>query len=1113
MFNSIEAKINVQRKQLTLNLLERLLKKGIGTNQVEQMVKSFKAGGGRIMSEERMIKERERMVRSHMLDKVVDARIQLSRSRHRQERILVFLHSRVIQYPGLWRFFCEIQQCEIEEIWKNGVAKNQKKVEHLTDRWNPPKTQVDRVWKGVLIGDAELEELKAKLELAEEKEVPTYGGAEISDNLRTLLRLPPGMTTFEDLDDIKFNADLESMMIKQRWEERNKEERDGEAWTEDWEVKEAEASEIREGNSINFAKKKATALPTNPRITLPKQTHEKREIEMRNLTGRLKDVFKKYKVENCNEKGKIKKDNLTKNERAGLKEAKKSENVFNITDKSKEFYVDTPENYLKSMERHTENDKELNDKEEAKMERELNGHKVMWTRFLRVGEEWGHQDRVKSAVITKSGSVPKLKGMRKTHKPVVEGKELEGPDQRPVCMAKRSPNGPLGHLQSEILNNLADDLDKEVKTECRNTEEMLAALEKTNSLENVKKFVVWSMDVEKLYPSLKAEEVSKLVGKAFLESELDVNVNEMDLALYLALTVSKEELKKKGLARVTHTRKSESHGAPPGITTAEVFTKQKRQGEEDEEQEEAGKSLFHPLKASPTQLQKKKMMSLALEVGIRATMLGHMYQMSGKIYLQSDGGPIGLELSGALARVVMLLWDRELLRRLDKAASNTPWDLYAYLRYVDDGNYVAEEAPLGMRYVRGKFVVKPELVEEDRGVPGDQRTAELVAKVANNIFKFIQVTSDYPSKHTSKMVPILDLQVGVNNNEITWQFYRKKMANFLVLTERSAMSDRQKRVSLTQEVVRILRNTKTTLPDDIKNGFLSEFSLRMKESGYSERFRLEVITSGVAGFEKQLARAADNICPLYRPKGYKAEERRRKKLISKRSWYKPFTTVLFCPPSPGSQLAKELRKVVEEETRGKEWTVKVIERAGLKLQHQVPGLKEPSSCNKEDCFIHSTGGKGSCRREGLVYRGFCITCKEKGPSSEVDRDGRVRMLGGERVSLKSIYWGESSFNGYIRGKQHLEALRKPNQHQENAFVRHREDCHKGEEAEVRYKMEVVRCYARAMDRQVSEGCYIQSPEADILMNGKLDHFQPVVGRMVVSTAVHSGRRRRGRNTG
>ena len=114
--------------------------------------------------------------------------------------------------------------------------------------------------------------------------------------------------------------------------------------------------------------------------------------------------------------------------------------------------------------------------------------------------------------------------------------------------------------------------------------------------------------------------------------------------------------------------------------------------------------------------------------------------------------------------------------------------------------------------------------------------------------------------------------------------------------------------------------------------------------------------------------------------------------------------------------------------------------------------------------------------------------------------------------MKSMYWGESAFNGYTRGSQHLEALKKPSKHKENAFVRHKEDFHKGEEADVRFRMDVVRCYVRAMDRQIGEGCFILSPEADLLMNGKLDHMKPVVGRMVVSTAVHCGRRR-GRNPG
>ena len=79
-------------------------------------------------------------------------------------------------------------------------------------------------------------------------------------------------------------------------------------------------------------------------------------------------------------------------------------------------------------------------------------------------------------------------------------------------------------------------------------------------------------------------------------------------------------------------------------------------------------------------------------------------------------------------------------------------------------------------------------------------------------------------------------------------------------------------------------------------------------------------------------------------------------------------------------------------------------------------------------------------------------------------------------------------------------------------MRHAEDCHKGEESVIKFKMGVVGCYPRAMDRQIGEGCFIQSPEVDLIMNGKLDHMQPVIGRMVVSTAVYSAQRR-GRNIG
>ena len=58
-------------------------------------------------------------------------------------------------------------------------------------------------------------------------------------------------------------------------------------------------------------------------------------------------------------------------------------------------------------------------------------------------------------------------------------------------------------------------------------------------------------------------------------------------------------------------------------------------------------------------------------------------------------------------------------------------------------------------------------------------------------------------------------------------------------------------------------------------------------SGYSEKFRLDTIQSAVRGYENQCAAADAGIKPLHRPREFQSEERRKNKLLSKTSWYRP----------------------------------------------------------------------------------------------------------------------------------------------------------------------------------------------------------------------------------
>ena len=58
-------------------------------------------------------------------------------------------------------------------------------------------------------------------------------------------------------------------------------------------------------------------------------------------------------------------------------------------------------------------------------------------------------------------------------------------------------------------------------------------------------------------------------------------------------------------------------------------------------------------------------------------------------------------------------------------------------------------------------MVKEDMVEEDKEVPGDLRTARVKCDAANSIDKMIKLVLECPSLHDAALMPILDLEVRV----------------------------------------------------------------------------------------------------------------------------------------------------------------------------------------------------------------------------------------------------------------------------------------------------------------------------------------------------------------
>ena len=74
-------------------------------------------------------------------------------------------------------------------------------------------------------------------------------------------------------------------------------------------------------------------------------------------------------------------------------------------------------------------------------------------------------------------------------------------------------------------------------------------------------------------------------------------------------------------------------------------------------------------------------------------------------------------------------------------------------------------------------------------------------------------------------------------NRIDFEFYEKTTKNPRVILANSALSFSKKRIILTQECLRRLRNTKVELGPEVQGKYSNLFMLTVKNSGYTEKFR------------------------------------------------------------------------------------------------------------------------------------------------------------------------------------------------------------------------------------------------------------------------------------
>ena len=221
------------------------------------------------------------------------------------------------------------------------------------------------------------------------------------------------------------------------------------------------------------------------------------------------------------------------------------------------------------------------------------------------------------------------------------------------------------------------------------------------------------------------------------QSQVDIDMNERELALYIVSNMTQEEIDKEGWTECCQTRLN-SGSRRPGITTKEIV------GDRG-----SGESLWRDPVRRPSAVEKKAMIAKMVEIGVIQIMENNVYKFGDGFRIQSEGGAIGVRATGDVAKAVMVGWDVKFNKQLERLLARP----LLYRRYIDDQNLLIESVKGGMRFdTEAGEMVQDQAKDDMRSV--EERTMETVRAIGDSVDPMIQLTVDFPEKNVPpKMFP------------------------------------------------------------------------------------------------------------------------------------------------------------------------------------------------------------------------------------------------------------------------------------------------------------------------------------------------------------------------
>ena len=569
------------------------------------------------------------------------------------------------------------------------------------------RNDADPLIAGTAVSDEDLEKLfngKCVKHAFNEKEVMTFGDVDLDDDERALLQKRPEFALFDSIQDSRLSEEFTLTLTKVIWDresrglsQKEQEEELDLCQEENLKVQEEEDrirledSQARlildpDSNTVNLGARRATDMRHNQRLTLP---HHRPPLEEAVLSTRQmvwREAANRYKLDNCNDKGEVNTHNLNASERVGLNKLKKrvKAGVINIlkSDKGNRFVVSSTASFERQGDLHTLKDRMIGQGETEQIQTRMNNLSRGLSKIFKIGNDWGDKNaqRCWNNLSTEACVVPLLYPSPKIHKPPTS----EGdPQSRPIVQDSSCITSRPGEIVADVLEAVLHSAKR--SQECQSTEDMLAKIDLARDVIEAEgdNICVGSGDVVALYPSLLHEHSAEVCADLIRNSPADFsNIDSRAAGIFLATHTTRTEVNKTGLSKFVPLRKF-SRGHKPTSTTLELTSRNND-----------CPTKFTSIAAEPNMEERKTLLAKVIEIAVLSIIRNHVYSWKGQTWVQTQGVPTGLRLSGIIGRISMDVW----MTKMTSLMINNEMKTYLLEKYVDDCNTLLENLAPGSRW-------------------------------------------------------------------------------------------------------------------------------------------------------------------------------------------------------------------------------------------------------------------------------------------------------------------------------------------------------------------------------------------------------------------------------